>query len=127
MSATYRPVFEHLRPKTDDKPTFYNPENDDERILIIQALRKELGPDNGIREENGLFTIDIQYMEELHVINMIEEMVGDDEKHEFARMLRFKTVEVKYNDALLADDKGNKERLKAFQQQQRVVKNKIND
>jgi hypothetical protein len=57
-------------------------------------------------------------MEELHVIHMIEEMVGDDEKHDFARILRFETVEVKYNDALLADDKGNKERAKAFQLQQ---------
>ena len=125
MTAIYRPVFEQLRPTNDDKisVSFYNPENDDERTIIRQTLLRELGPENGIREENGLFVVDIHYMEELHVIHMIEEMVADDDKNDFARMLRFKTVEVKYNDALLADDKGNKERAKAFQQQRLISNN----
>jgi len=127
MSATYRPVFEHLRPTNEDKPTFYNPENDDERFLILQALRKELGPDNVISEENGLFTVDIHYMEELHVIDMIEEMVGDGDgdKNDFTRMLRFLTVEVTYNDALLADDKGNKERALAAKEKQDIRREQL--
>lgn len=122
MTATYRPVFEQLRPTNEDKisVSFYNPENDDERTIIRETLLRELGPDTGIREENGLFIVDIQYMEELHVIHMIEEMFFE---RDFARMLRFKTVEVNYNEALLADDKGNKERAKAFQQQRLISNN----